>query len=72
MIHLLWIIPAYIVIGFLIARFCMRFSGTDANSAASLVLAWPLFIPFCIVVGVHTGISRVLRNMEKRNENQKR
>lgn len=50
MIHLLWIIPAYILFGFAMARLCMKFADSTAGDAAYMVLAWPLFIPFCIVI----------------------
>ena len=71
MIHLLWIIPAYLLAGISIARFCMRFAGSSAESAAAVALAWPLFVPFCIVCGFHEGIRRVLVKMEERNHDNR-
>lgn len=71
MIHLLWIIPAYILFGFAMARLCMKFADSTAGDAAYMVLAWPLFIPLCIVIGLHEGCRRVLVKMEERNHDDR-
>lgn len=55
MIHLIWIIPAYIAAGFLLAVI----TKAEPDDAAWIVLLWPLFIAFCILAGFHEGIRRV-------------
>ena len=72
MTHLLWLIPSYLIIGILIAHFCMRFAGAAASDATSIALFWPLFISFCVFCGIHNGVLKVLVKMEKKHENQKR
>lgn len=67
MIHLLWIIPAYLLVGFALACLFVRLSILEAQYAAAWFIAWPLFIPFCIVIGLHEGCRRVLVKMEERN-----
>lgn len=71
MMHLIWIIPIYVLVGFWIARFCMKFAGVDAGDAASILLAWPLFIPFGIILGIHEGIRRVLVKMEEKSHDDR-
>lgn len=71
MIHLLWFIPAYPLIGIIIARACMKIAAVEVENAAVIALAWPLFIPLCITYGLYEGCRRVLVKMEERNHDDR-
>lgn len=67
MIHLIWIIPAYIAAGFLLATI----TKADPSDAAWIVLFWPVFIAFCALAGLHEGIRRIMIKVEERNHDNR-
>lgn len=68
MINLIWIIPAYISAGFLLAMI----AKASPDDAPWIVLFWPLFICLCVIAGIIEGIRRVYIKMENDHENKKR
>ena len=71
MIHLIWGVPTYVLIGIFIARISMKVGALDSEKGACVALIWPLFIPAYMLLGIFDGVRIVLEKMEERSHDNR-